>query len=126
MLSRLSKLFVVMTLIFAVGAHWTFLQSVAWVGMAVNYSHNSTLTDALTKTFDGKHPCKLCHFVAAGQKAEKQQETQTPLTKIDFALVSNPLVLYPLALEPLPVRLDQAPVSHRDAPPFQPPRQLLS
>ncbi len=36
-----------------------------WVGMAISYSQDSSsFSEALAKTFDGKHPCKLCKFVA--------------------------------------------------------------
>lgn len=115
----------VATLIFAVGAHWTLLQSVAWVGMAVSYSQNGSFKEALEKTFDGKHPCKLCQLVAAGKKSEKQQEAQTLVTKIDFVLSSHSVVIYPLILEELPTHSPGLPLLRREAPPLPPPRELL-
>jgi hypothetical protein len=81
------KLCVVLTLTLSLGAHWMFLQSVAWFGMVVTYSQSAPLHKALEMTFDGQHPCKLCKLVKAGQTAEKKQESKKPVTKLDFALV---------------------------------------
>ena len=112
-------------LVFAVGAHWTLLQSVAWVGMAVTYSQNASFKEALEKTFDGKHPCKLCRLVAAGKKSEQQQAAHTLVTKIDFALSNSAVTLYPLILEELPTRAPGWPAFRLEAPPLPPPRELL-
>lgn len=65
---------VVLALTLSLGAHWAFLQSAAWFSMVVTYSQDATFTEALEKTFDGEHPCRLCDFVQEGKKAEKQQE----------------------------------------------------
>ena len=70
MSSRLLKLPVVLALMVSIGLHWAFLQSVAWVGMVVSYSQTDSLSIALEKTFDGQHPCRLCHFVKDGQQQE--------------------------------------------------------
>ena len=83
-LKRLSKWAVVLALVFVVGGHWAVLQSVAWVGMTVNFSRTHTLDVAIVKTFDGQHPCNLCNFVAEGKKSERTQELQKPVTKLDF------------------------------------------
>ena len=69
--TRLTRLLVVLTLTLSLGAHWVLLQSVAWMGMVVHYSQNATVTEALSKTFDGQHPCKLCKFVKEGKQSEK-------------------------------------------------------
>ena len=39
------------------GGHWAMLQSVAWAGMVKDFSRTGTIAEAVTKTFDGKHPC---------------------------------------------------------------------
>lgn len=93
MLSRLYRLVVVLLLIIAVGAHWTLLQSVAWVSMAVSFSQDSTVKDALTKTFDGQHPCAICKLVKDGKSAEQKEQAQKPLNKIDLMTVSLPSAL---------------------------------
>ncbi len=48
------------------------------------------MTEAVTKTFDGKHPCVLCKVIKKGRAAEEQQEReqQTKLgAKLDAAVV---------------------------------------
>lgn len=58
------------------GGHWAVLQTVAWTGMALTYSQGSSLAAALTKTFSGKAPCKMCCAI----EAEKQKESRLPAT----------------------------------------------
>ena len=89
MLARLSKWLVILTLMFSLGAHWMLLQSVAWVGMMVSYSQNASFTEAVSKTFDGKHSCCLCKLIRQGKASEKKQELQKPETKIDILLTAR-------------------------------------
>lgn len=100
-LIRLSKWLVVVTLTLSLGAHWAFLQSVAWVGMVVSYSHHAPLSEALSKTFDGQHPCKLCKFVQQGKATEKKQDAQKPIKELEKFLPSGrAFTLCPPELEP--------------------------
>ena len=69
----------------AVGGHWAILQSVAWLGMTISYSQETTLSVALKKTFDGQHPCKLCLAVKEGQRAERKHDSLKVQTKLDLA-----------------------------------------
>lgn len=71
----------VAALVLSIGGHWAFLQSIAWVGMAVTYSKHASLCNALEKTFDGHHLCKLCKLVRAGQKAEHSKDLKIDLKK---------------------------------------------
>jgi len=80
---RVPRLAVFAALACSIGLHWVFLQSVAWVGMVVNYSHNGTFGEALGKTFDGKHPCSMCLKIRKGWHEEKQREAQLPLIKME-------------------------------------------
>jgi len=83
-LRKLSHWLVVSALVFSIGAHWAVLQSVAWIGMAVSYAQHSSLSEALVKTFDGRHPCKLCKAVAEGKRSEQKQTPQKPINKLDL------------------------------------------
>jgi hypothetical protein len=76
MLARLGKIAVVAALACTLGLHWAFLQSLAWAGMVVSYSRAAPLSQALEKTFDGKHPCPLCQAIAKAKRAEKKPDTQ--------------------------------------------------
>src|SRR4026209_2274759 len=84
MLNRLAKWVVVLMLVLATGGHWAFLQSIAWVSMAVQFSQSDSLPTALLKTLDGQHPCKLCKVVNEGLKHEQEQKSQKLETKLDF------------------------------------------
>lgn len=122
---RLAKLAVVLTLTLSLGAHWTFLQSVAWVGMVVNYSHDATLGEAFSKTFDGQHPCKLCKFVQAGKAAEKKQNAEKPKKELDKSLpVARAFALYPPGLEPLTFSASQPADARVEPPPIPPPKRV--
>ena len=112
----------VLALVFVIGAHWALLQSVAWVGMAVNFSQTESFATALQKTFDGQHPCPLCKLVKAGQTSEKKQDLRKAGAKFDFQLVAGSCGLFP----PRPIR-HFVPQSERGdflslAPPLPPPR----
>ena len=88
MRAKFAKILVAFTLICAIGGHWAILQSVAWFGMVVSYSNDSTFGEALVKTFDGKHPCCLCKAVQEGQKSERKQTLLKVETKFDRSILS--------------------------------------
>jgi hypothetical protein len=120
--SKLVHALVVSTLICAVGGHWAILQSVAWMGMAIRYAQDAPLSDALVKTFDGQHPCKLCQAVKEGRQAEDKQAVSKVETKLDFWLERAPSLV--TARPPsvvLPTDTDPA-LSRAEAPPTPPPR----
>ena len=119
---RLGRWFVVLAVVFATGSHWFFLQSIAWVGMAVEFSRTEPITVALEKTFSGAHPCTLCQVVDQGRKAEKKADFQKPQTKLDFfceraiGLIEQPAPF----IRPLPPHHSWGDIS--DPPALPPPR----
>jgi hypothetical protein len=56
----------------ASGGHWMALQSLAWTRMLVSYSRGGHIVAAVTKTFDGRHPCSLCKQVERAKSTEPQ------------------------------------------------------
>ena len=52
--------------------------------MTVNFSQEVSIAEALSKTFDGKHPCPLCKLVRAGKKTESKEEAKIDLKKVDW------------------------------------------
>ena len=84
MFTRGGKILVALALAFSLGAHWSLLQVVAWVNMTVSYAQDATLGEALVKTFDGKHACKLCKLVDAGKQKEQQQSTALQKHKLEL------------------------------------------
>ena len=118
---RLFRLLALVAALQLLGGHWVVLQTAAWVGMTVEYSKTESLPEALSKTFDGKHPCKLCVAVKQGRSEEQNQaqikvslKTEAILT----AIVSAPAPTF------VPAHFTAQPVSadwHTLAPPTPPP-----
>lgn len=84
MFVRLGNIFLIVALLTATGAHWAVLQSVAWTTMFADNLHRHSIGEAVTCTFDGKHPCCLCKAIAAGKKSEKKSEFTLQLKKLEF------------------------------------------
>ena len=83
---RTGQFLLTLALIAAIGGHWAVLQTVAWTTMFADNLRDSSFTQAVTKTFDGNHPCKLCHEISAGKKSEKTTEFQFALKRLEFTL----------------------------------------
>jgi len=95
MFCRFAQWIVVVALISSVGGHWAFLQTAAWVGMTISYSKDTDISTALDKTFDGKHPCKLCKFVKEGKQAEQKFPAQLDTKKFDQFIASSAQFYFP-------------------------------
>jgi hypothetical protein len=117
----ISRFLMIAALCFAVGLHWYALQSIAWTTMVLEYSKDAPFKEALAKTFDGQHPCSLCHAVETGKKSEQKNNVRI-VTKIDLycAASANPRVR-----DFLPVAYPAettSPVVRADSPLTPPPR----
>jgi len=80
----LPKALIALALAGSIGLHWSFFQVVAWAGMVISYSQNAPLTEAVAKTFDGQHPCKLCKQIAKSKRSEKKTDCKSELKKLEF------------------------------------------
>jgi hypothetical protein len=93
--------------------------------MLVQYSKRAPLCQAITQTFDGAHPCSICHIVAKAKASEKKSDIQSPAQKIDMicALSTGRLI------RPFSPFNYTAPDFHSSqvgrSPPVPPPRFLL-
>jgi hypothetical protein len=77
---RLGCIVMTAALFLSVGGHLALLQGVAWVTMIRDFSRTGSVTAAVEKTFDGKHPCAMCKKIAA----QRTQEESAPVTtKVD-------------------------------------------
>jgi len=85
----------VLSLCTALGLHWAALQSVAWAGMLLSYSHSGSIASAVEKTFDGKHPCPLCKTIAKGEQGGKKQDYQFGNGKIYMDYRRPAVLLFP-------------------------------
>ena len=93
MFARFAKIFVVAALVLITGAHWAALQTVAWTTMLANNLCEQSFTEAVSRTFDGEHPCPLCKAIAAGKKSEKKSEAIAPTFKMEFPPVAEKFAL---------------------------------
>jgi hypothetical protein len=83
---RLTQWLVVVLLTCVVGGHWAVMQGIAWATMLARFSQEMPVAQAVAFTFDGQHPCALCHAVKQGQAAErKEAQSQSP-EKLQLAL----------------------------------------
>ena len=106
---------IVMTaaLFLSAGGHLAILQGVAWATMVRDFSRTGTMTAAVEKTFDGKHPCPLCKKIASARaheekapvtvKVEKKAEVFVNSTSTELPIpVSRPFVYAAVPFVPMP------------------------
>src|SRR2546430_14620160 len=80
----LGRIVTIFALCCAIGLHWLALQSIAWTSMIIDYSKHGSLCRAVAQTFDGAHPCSLCHIVNRGKTTENKSAGQLLTPKIDM------------------------------------------
>jgi hypothetical protein len=51
--------------------------------MVVSFAQEDSFASAVSKTFDGKHPCKLCRLVEAGRSADQTPDEIVRVTKLE-------------------------------------------
>jgi hypothetical protein len=124
-ISIIGRAATILALCLSLGLHWLGLQSVAWTTMLVANARQVPLSEAVAKTFDGAHPCQLCHAVAEGKKSENKSEALPTIAKIDLICATRTLACLPPFM-----RYDYAATSYAIpkrylAPPVPPPRVLL-
>jgi hypothetical protein len=125
-LSRLPKLLLALALASSIGLHWAFFQTLAWAQMVISYSQNAPLSEALVKTFDGKHPCKLCKNIAESKRAEKQSDSDLDLKKFEFSFAPSAFVFEAPAFLDDPRPINDSAAALAETPPVPPPRQLFA
>ena len=90
--------------------------------MLVRYSDHATFSQAWTKTFSGKHPCRLCKLVKEGRKSEEKQETLKFEIKIEFAFVPDAAWFFPPRPREECTARDECAALREESPPTPPPR----
>ena len=126
MFARGRKILVVAALVLTTGAHWAALQTVAWTTMLAGNLRTQSVSEAVSKTFDGKHPCCLCKAIAAAKKSEKKSEVVSPELKMEFPPAPENFLL----ISPEPISafslVDFSADSFFSKPPPPPPRSFLA
>ena len=73
MFRKLGILGAALALFSIAGGHWAVLQSVAWVGMLVDYSQSSgSVVTGFEHTFNGQYACDLCRAIQSGKSKERK------------------------------------------------------
>ena len=99
MFARCGKFLVIVALVLTTGLHWAALQTVAWTTMLADNLRTQSVSEAVSNTFDGEHPCPLCKAIAAAKKSEKKSEAVTPTLKMEFPPAPAQFIL--IAPEPI-------------------------
>ena len=122
----LSRLVAILAAIVVCGGQWAALQVVAWSGMAITYSATSGVKEGLQKTFDGDHPCPLCHVVKTGKEEEQKSSPKmsTKAAKFESPIGEELTVLFPQQLSSKAsfTQLDIEVSARTERPPVPPPR----
>jgi hypothetical protein len=92
---RLGKYLLIAALVATTGLHWAALQTVAWTTMLAGNLCSDSFSEAVSKTFDGEHPCPLCKAIAAAKKSGKKSEAIAPVLKMEFPPLAEEMVLFP-------------------------------
>ncbi len=114
----------VVALCFSVGLHWGVVQTAAWVGMVVTYSGGAGFFEAVEKTFDGNHPCKICKVVEKGKKAQSETPGAPSMKKLDPCVRFEPMQVFFPKKEILHIR-ERSFLSFTNSPPPVPPPRLV-
>lgn len=126
--SGVSRCVVAGILMVSIGAPWAFLQTAAWVSMAVEYSvREGSIVSGLSQTFDGNHPCELCKAAAKGAATQPEQESEkrAPTTeKMHLILMVRSITLGRMPGEVQEVEPSDSAVRRTDVPALPPPRGL--
>jgi hypothetical protein len=115
-----SRIITIIALCSAIGVHWLALQSVAWTAMILQNTKQVSFCEAVKRTFDGAHPCALCHVVNKGKASEQKREMQTSFAKIDIVCVSRKIPLLPRQI-PFEYVTSNSRLSESDYSPLVPP-----
>lgn len=117
-----AKVAVILAVALSLGVHWALLQGVAWAGMVVSFAQETSIQEAVTKTFNGKNPCRLCKLVREGQQSEKTKESLLPVLKIESLPCAAVFVLTPPVPLSSPTAPDETASPRAESPPSPPPR----
>ncbi|MGI8431762.1 MAG: hypothetical protein ACR2MW_05650 [Chthoniobacterales bacterium] len=125
-MKSIGRTLIIVALCLSLGGQWVALQSVAWATMLVSNSRHAPLGVAAAQTFDGAHPCGLCHAVTEGRKSEKKSASLPAVVKLDLIYPDRVVVLTPAATRYDYARFSVTVPKRFLAPRVPPPRFFLS
>ena len=126
-LPRLARAVVVVAICLSLGLQWAALQGIAWTGMLIEFSKEGTLVEAVSKTFNGDHPCPLCKAVEKGAQQQDQKGLEkSSLKKLDAVVVQAVRLVPPPGLRVLYPVLETRLVQQCLPPVVEPPRSAVA
>ena len=87
-----------LALFLGAGGHWAMLQGVAWATMVKDFSKTGSLTEAVGKTFDGKHPCAMCKKLSSARASEEKAPVTLKVDKKAEVFVASARSEVPMPL----------------------------
>lgn len=124
MLRQIGRIITIGAICCAIGLQWVALQSLAWTSMLIENSKRASLCQAIAQTFDGAHPCSLCHIVATAKALEKKADMQVSVPKVDIICVARAIRLLP-PFAPFQYAVHDFSFSEiKESPPIPPPRVM--
>ena len=87
-----------LALFLVAGGHWAMLQGVAWATMVRDFSKTGSLTEAVEKTFDGKHPCAMCKKLSNARASEEKAPVTVKVDKKAEVFVASARSEVPMPL----------------------------
>lgn len=99
LIRRLGCVMMALSLFLVAGGHLALLQGVAWATMVKDFARTGSLTEAVGKTFDGKHPCAMCKKIASARTTEEKAPVTVKIGKKSevFVKASGPKLPLPLS-----------------------------
>ena len=89
---RLAVWAVSAALFLLVGGHWALVQTVAWGTMMMDFSKQGSVREAVTKTFDGEHPCALCKKISQAKTEQPKAPATVSFAPKDFSFLAVQVV----------------------------------
>jgi hypothetical protein len=109
-------------LIVAIGGNLAILQCFGWMGMLVSYAQQDGFALAIEKTFDGKHPCKICKVVKKSGETEQSKELPKSAGKIDCILTEKTISNWTTTWIEIETQADESARLRFVLPPTPPPK----
>lgn len=103
------------------------MQVLAWTGMVIDYGSRYGVTEGISRTFDGQHPCSMCEKITQQKQAEPVEKSTTslPSNKLVCLAVSTTQAPMPTVLLPHKYFTPAlSPIHRSDSPILRPPRTL--
>lgn len=123
-----SRLLLVSLLMVSISLHLVCLQVVAWSGMWIGFiRQGDRVGQAISKTFDGHHACRICSFVRSSSTQSPASEEKLPIQKIELS-ASDPCFRWdsPRLQKDPPLPFRGLRTSRSFPPPVPPPRPVVA